>query len=150
MDWRQVKRRVRTTFRDVPSITTAELATWLADPGQTPPLLLDARAPEEFAISHLRHAQLATDVRTAAAQLRDLPASQTVVAYCSVGFRSGKLVHGLLAEGVSRVFNLEGSLFQWANEQRPLYRGETQVCEVHPYDHKWGQLLDSRFHAPPR
>jgi hypothetical protein len=45
------------------------------------------------------------------------------------------------------VFNLEGSLFQWANEGRPVYRDDVPVQAIHPYDARWGRLLDRRFHS---
>ena len=57
------------------------------------------------------------------------------------------LAEKLRARGIENVFNLEGSLFQWANEGRPLYRGEERVYQAHPYDEEWGQLLDRRFWA---
>ena len=72
---------------------------------------------------------------------------RTVVVYCSVGYRSSRLAEKLRARGIENVFNLEGSLFQWANEGRPLYRGDERVYEAHPYDDEWGQLLDRRLWA---
>ena len=71
----------------------------------------------------------------------------TVVVYCSVGYRSSQLAQELRRQGFENVFNLEGSLFQWANEGRPLYRGKERAYRAHPYDEEWGQLLDKRFWA---
>jgi hypothetical protein len=47
----------------------------------------------------------------------------------------------LLAAGVSPVYNLEGSIFAWANEGRALQspRGPTEW--VHPYNAVFGLLL---------
>ena len=42
----------------------------------------------------------------------------------------------------TNVRNLDGSIFQWANEGRPLVRGNQRVQDVHPYDENWGRLLD--------
>ena len=53
----------------------------------------------------------------------------------------------LAAEGFTQVHNLDGSLFQWANEGRPVYRDGRVVEEVHPYDDKWGVLLDRQLWA---
>ena len=42
------------------------------------------------------------------------------------------------------VYNLEGSLFKWANEKRPMVDQQgkkTIVC--HPYSSIWGKFLDS-------
>jgi hypothetical protein len=43
--------------------------------------------------------------------------------------------------------NLEGSIFQWANECRPVYRDAAEVQQVHPYDGIWGKLLDKDLRA---
>ena len=75
-------------------------------------------------------------------------AGSTVVVYCSVGYRSAELVKRLKATGAGNVFNLEGSLFRWANEGRPVYRGAERVFEVHPYDADWANLLDRRYRPP--
>ncbi len=40
------------------------------------------------------------------------------------------------------VLNLEGGLFQWANEGRPLAGGATGV---HPFNSFWGRGLESRL-----
>ena len=72
-----------------------------------------------------------------------------VVAYCSVGVRSSALAARLREVGIEEVHNLQGSLFAWANEGRPVYRGRTRVAEVHPFDARWGALLDAGRHAAP-
>jgi hypothetical protein len=43
--------------------------------------------------------------------------------------------------GLPNVVNLEGSIFQWANEGRPLYCGELRAEQVHPYGAMWSGLL---------
>ena len=124
------------------SISTGELATRLADDDATAPTLLDVREPEEFGVSHLRGARLATDRDMAMAALSGVPSDSLVVVYCSVGYRSARLASQLHKAGYERVLNLEGSLFRWANEERPLYRGDERVGLVHPYDEQWGRLMD--------
>ena len=76
-----------------------------------------------------------------------------VVAYCSVGYRSSALVDKLINHFESledhrwkatlELYNLEGSLFQWANEKRELVTctGRKTVF-AHPYNAVWGKLLD--------
>lgn len=42
------------------------------------------------------------------------------------------------------VYNLEGSLFKWANENRPIVDRNGAITEkVHPYNSVWGKLLYS-------
>ena len=81
---------------------------------------------------------MASNTRMALDALEANDPERTVVVYCSVGYRSSRLAEELRARGFENVFNLEGSLFQWANEGRPLYRGEERVDQAHPYDEEWG------------
>lgn len=143
-DLAEFEAKIRREFPSVTQISTEDLAGWLADPDRPPPIIIDARAPEEFAVSHLPgalHAQNREQVEalTAGEKNRDL------VLYCSVGYRSSILAERLAESGFQNVRNLEGSIFRWANEGRPLYRGSTPVEVVHPYDDSWGRFLDRRF-----
>ncbi|KAJ8042733.1 hypothetical protein HOLleu_09576 [Holothuria leucospilota] len=74
-----------------------------------------------------------------------------VVMYCSVGYRSSclatRLQRSLQKEGKQDsmiVYNLEGSIFKWANENRSLVDPAGEPTEfVHPYNTIFGMLLDS-------
>lgn len=145
--WDSLITTIRRKFPGVRQLTTRELAAWLADTQRPAPILIDARDPKEFAVSHLLKAHNATSVD--AVQTLNLPKSQPIVVYCSVGYRSSALAEKLAEAGFTQVANLEGSLFAWANEGRTVYRGTNAVAEVHPYDAKWGQLLDRRWHPSP-
>ena len=137
--WEKKLRLVRETFPDVPQMTTDRLAG-LLEQGENV-VLLDARSDEEFETSHLQGALRAENIRSARDILKDRGEKPTVVVYCSVGYRSSRLARHLRARGIENVFNLEGSLFKWANEGRPVYRGSQQVRSVHPFDEDWGELL---------
>lgn len=132
---------VRKRFPEVRQLPTRELAVWLADTNRPQPILLDVRQAEEFAVSHLGGARrIDPDEKFAA--LKALTATnQPVVVYCSVGYRSSELAQRLLKAGVTNVFNLEGSIFQWANEGRPLAGTNGPAAKVHPYNERWGALL---------
>jgi 3-mercaptopyruvate sulfurtransferase SseA len=75
---------------------------------------------------------------------KDVP----VVTYCAVGYRSAEFATRLRAAGFTHVQNLEGSIFQWANEHRPLVRDGTSASRVHPYSKSWGRLLADDARAP--
>lgn len=145
--WTRTLRLVREAFPDVPQMSTQQLAAMRADDTAPHIVLLDARSAAEFKVSHLPGAVLASNTRMALDALGARDPARTVVVYCSVGYRSSGLAEKLRARGIENVFNLEGSLFRWANEGRPLYRGEERVYQAHPYDEEWGQLLDRRFWA---
>ena len=140
LDWNEVDRLIQNDHPDVPSVTTAELADALADGRHV--VLLDAREAEEFAVSHLPGAQRVTSATSALVVLENATPDTLVVAYCSVGYRSAALVQELHEQGVVDAVNLEGSIFAWANAGLPVYRGDLEVDEVHPFDDTWGTLLD--------
>lgn len=131
---------VRARFPDVRSISTAQLANWLSDSNRETPVLLDARTEDEFNVSHLPNA------------VREVPPEATssgrpIVAYCSIGWRSAESVRRLVHDGHTNVLNLEGSIFVWASEGRPLEGQGQSVRKVHPYDGKWGRLLPSALRS---
>lgn len=142
--WEQTLQLVRETFPDVPQMSTGRLAD-LLDQGREV-VLIDARSEAEFKTSHLEGAIRAIGVRAARKALEEHGDKPTVVVYCSVGYRSSRLAQQLRDDGVENVFNLEGSLFLWANEGRPVYRGSDQVRSVHPFDDDWGELLHESRH----
>ena len=142
LDWDQVGDLIDAHFPGLPTVTTEELQNALA--ADRPVVLLDARKADEFAVSHLQGARRAASVEDALALLSTADTDSLIVAYCSVGYRSAALVQGLRDRGIDAV-NLEGSIFRWANENRPVYRGAVAVREVHPFDDPWGSLLDRGF-----
>jgi 3-mercaptopyruvate sulfurtransferase SseA len=79
--------------------------------------------------------------------LDTLGAKTPIVVYCSVGYRSAGVVQALQTRGFSRVYSLEGSIFRWANEGRPVVRDGEQVFAVHPYDATRGRLLADTLRA---
>ncbi len=140
LDWSAVERLIAEDFPAVPGLTTRELAERLAaDPAGV--VLLDARAAGEFAVSHLPGAHHVGSDAAAASRLAAAAPGATLVAYCSVGYRSAALVERLRAMGHANAVNLEGSIFRWAAEGRPVHRGAARVAQVHPYDEAWGTLL---------
>lgn len=144
--WRIIKLLIRLQFPEVRRLTTVKLATWLQQdnvPHVPQPLLLDARTLEEYQVSHLLNAKPVPD------KLEDLVELETncstpIVVYCSVGYRSAAIARRLQAIGYQNVFNLDGSIFQWVNENRRVYREGKQVNKVHPYSKFWQYLLCDR------
>ena len=138
-DLEKLKRMIRDSFPAVRQISTSELWEWQQrEPDSI--LLVDVRAPEEFAVSHLPGAlNLQTTEEIAAAIIERKPAR--TVLYCSVGYRSSRLASALAGDKLGELMNLEGSIFEWANEGRPVFRGAIPVSEVHPYAKRCAGLL---------
>ena len=134
-------------FSTVPQISTGELAAWLADTTREAPLLLDVREPEEYAVSHLPGA-IRVSPKATPDQLQDaIDLSRPLVLYCSIGYRSSALAEQLTAAGAAQAMNLEGSLFKWANEGRPLRRDGQATKQAHPYNKKYSRMLREPLRA---
>ncbi|MDE2999663.1 MAG: rhodanese-like domain-containing protein [Gemmatimonadota bacterium] len=145
--WTTTLRMIRARFPAVPQVPTDTLQSWLdRSPKREDLLLLDVRESQEYSVSHLRGARPAPSKDEALEILRGVPANRRIVLYCSVGYRSSELARFLMERGYRKVCNLEGSIFRWANEGRPVYRGEERVRVVHPYDSYWGRLLKKPLH----
>jgi rhodanese-related sulfurtransferase len=140
--WAVVKHLIHRQFPDIHSLSTRELAEWLAQSESEPPLLLDARTPEEYEVSHLPKARLPPRDLQELSQGLDRTGSPAIVIYCSVCYRSAVLAQQLQAMGYKQVFNLEGSVFEWVNEGHPVYQGNQVVQLVHPFNRIWGVLLN--------
>lgn len=143
-----LQRRTAAKFPGVKWITTDELARWQSDLGQPQPVLLDARTQPEFAISHIRGALAIDPYRPSLHPLRGTSQSGAIVVYSSAGYRGARVSSWLGNAGYTSVVNLNGGLFKWANEGRPLFREENRpTALVHPYDQKWGLLVNGRYRA---
>jgi rhodanese-related sulfurtransferase len=147
VDWFFVKRSLRSKFSDVQWITTAELADWLAATDRPPPVLIDVRTRAEWRVSHLPAARLVDPQTDPLAAVSRLPKDAPIVTYCAVGARSARAAERLQAAGYTHVQNLEGSIFEWANEHRPLVHNDKPVTRVHPYTSLWGHLLQPDVRA---
>jgi rhodanese-related sulfurtransferase len=147
VDWFLLKKSLRHKFAKIEWISTSELADWLSNKRQPAPLLLDVRTVEEWEVSHLPGARRVEPNAIAEDAAKGLTKESPIVTYCAVGYRSGEVAERLRAAGFTNVRNLEGSIFQWANEHRPLVQESKTVTRVHPYNGFWGRLLNEDVRA---
>ena len=145
MSWKGVKTLVTTTFPTVNHIKADSLEQWMANEDTDQPIIFDIREPSEFAISHIQNALQVNPDDMDLTFLRGVDRDAPIVVYCSVGYRSSQMAERIQKAGWTNVVNLEGSIFEWANEGHSVYRDSTVVPEVHPYDKVWGQLLNAEF-----
>jgi rhodanese-related sulfurtransferase len=143
-----LQRRTAARFPELKWIGTYDLDRWKSDTGQPQALLLDARTPPEFAISHLEHALQIDPYRPSLRALGKVQKSAAIVVYSSVGYRGARVAEWLRRLGYTSVVNLAGGIFKWANEGRLLFREEGRPTTlVHPYDRRWGMLLNGNYRA---
>jgi rhodanese-related sulfurtransferase len=144
-----LQRRIASKFPQVQWISTEDLARWRNDSTRPQPVVLDARTDPEFQLSHLSGALPIDPYRPSLGSVRTFAKDTAMVVYSSVGYRSARVASWLGNAGYTNVRNLAGSLFQWANEGRPLFKEEDRpTAMVHPYDRKWGLLVQGQYRAP--
>jgi rhodanese-related sulfurtransferase len=146
-----IRRMTDYKFPDGRWVDGPELVRWRADPGRAPPVVLDARTEDEYAVSHLEGAVRIDPYKPSLRPLRGFSKDTAIVVYSSAGYRGARVADFLARQGYSRVQNLEGGQFLWANEGRPMFRQDRPTADVHPYNPTWGLLLESQYRikAPP-
>lgn len=137
--WQSINDDIARKFPEVKNISTDRLAQIL---GGEYIYLIDVRQPEEFAVSSIKGAVNIVSPKDITTSHDDL-----IIVYCSVGYRSAKFASQLQQAGYTRVYNLHGSIFDWANKGYPLYQNAGLTNYVHPFDDKWGKLLKKKFHS---
>ncbi len=147
LTWAEVISDIRDKYPDVRQLRTDELYSWLTGSESEPIILIDARGIEEFRVSHITGARNIPHDKDLLKHLIDIKPDSPIVVYCSVGYRSSILAGKLQDMGFTRVYNLEGSIFKWANEGRPLVQDKVTVRKVHPYNAHWGNLLERKYHV---
>ena len=137
-----VEQDVELRFPKAEQLEPDALAAWISSPPSQGLRIVDVRAMEEFAVSHIPgavHIPEAALLDSATLQA-DAAAGRHIVLYCSVGWRSSRAAEALAAAGIP-ASNLRGSMFRWAIQDRPIVNEDGATKEVHPYDATWGLLL---------
>lgn len=148
----EVMAQMRRRHPHISHVSPEEVEHWMkGQDGDSRPLLLDVREAEEFEVSHLKGA---VRVQPGAkvgelldGALKGIGRDRRIVVYCSVGVRSAATAQRLTEAGFTNVHNMAGSIFQWANEGRSIYRGLEEASKVHPYDRQWGRYLKPSLRA---
>ena len=128
-------------FPNVKHLTTKQLTAL----SQQNILLVDVRKAKEYRVSHLANSirvspRMSADKFIVAHQKAS--SGKVILFYCSVGVRSSKLAKAVqerLPE--AEIYNLEGGIFKWHNESRPLVNSAGPTDFIHPYNKYWGRLL---------
>lgn len=145
---KSVKALVRTKFPAARQLSTQELSQWLESDKKEKLIILDIREKAEYEISHLPGAVWVHPDTDFEDVLDQIKSAETVVAYCSVGYRSSQFITRIQKAGKKagknlNLWNLEGSIFQWANEDRPIENSKGEAVElVHPYNKTAGKMLE--------
>jgi rhodanese-related sulfurtransferase len=104
-------------------------------------ILLDARSPEEYKVSHIANAQFVGYENFDSLAVAKLYRNRPVVVYCAVGYRSEKISEKLEEMGFTNVSNLYGGIFEWKNRGNTVVNETGPTEKVHAYNKTWGIWL---------
>ena len=105
-------------------------------------IIFDAREKNEYDVSHIPDAIYLGYSDFNVSRIKNIPKEKNMVVYCSIGYRSEKIGEKLLRLGYKNVYNLYGSIFEWANEKYPLVSSNGKTTySVHSYNKSWGKWV---------
>ena len=108
-------------------------------------VVFDTRQKEEYDVSHIPGANYLGYKGFDEKRLEGTPKDAKIVLYCSIGYRSEKIGQRLQALGYQNVFNLYGSIFEWANRSLPLEdKNGNATQKVHTYNKSWSKWVDGQ------
>ncbi len=108
------------------------------------PILLDARELPEYKISHLKNAiHVGYDKFKIESIQKKIPDTNTkIVVYCSLGIRSETIADSLKKVGYNNVENLYGGIFEWKNNNLPIYNSTEKVTDsIHAFSKAWSKWV---------
>lgn len=107
-------------------------------------VLLDAREPREYEVSHIKNALFVGFNKFNSNKLLTNVSNKEaiIVIYCSVGVRSEIIGEKLQKLGYKNVLNLYGGIFECKNSGEKVYDIKNVETEkVHTCDKEWSQYL---------
>ncbi|MEM7591736.1 MAG: rhodanese-like domain-containing protein [Cyanobacteria bacterium P01_A01_bin.83] len=104
-------------------------------------ILVDVRSQSERMVSYIPGAISTEEFESNLEQYQQ----KTIVAYCTIGYRSGKYAQKMQQRGV-KVFNLEGSLLAWSHVRGKLTDSRGFTNKVHVFSRRW-QLTAKDYKA---
>ncbi|MEO6583750.1 MAG: rhodanese-like domain-containing protein [Ferruginibacter sp.] len=104
---------------------------------------VDAREVNEYNVSHLKNSIFVGYDDFSMEGLKNIPKDRPIIVYCSVGKRSEKITAKLKKSGYRNVSNLYGGIFEWVNQDHPVYDLQNkQTMNVHAFNKFWGRFVD--------
>ena len=119
--------------KDFPNVRdiSPKQAKDLYDQGKA--VFVDTRKPAEMAVSMLPGAVSRHYFLSHINQYKD----KTIVAYCTISYRSGVFAREMAKEGLP-VINLQGGILAWTLESGKVYdHSGNEVKQIHVYGEKW-------------
>ena len=129
----------RTIDFTVPLISVEELHANMEDY-----VILDAREMEEYKVSHIPKAIYVGYDDPELGLIKSIDKDKKLLFYCSIGYRSEKIGEKAKEMGFKEVYNLYGSIFEWANKGYELEDASKQETKkIHGYNWIWGRWINN-------
>ena len=125
-------------FPQVQSITVEDLQQ-LQERGEKI-VLVDVRSPKERLVSTIPGAIATAEFEANLEHYRNSDA--IIIAYCTIGYRSGRYAQKLKQQGI-KIFNLEGSLLAWTHVRGELVNSNGSTHKIHVFNRQWQLTADS-------
>jgi len=103
-------------------------------------VLVDVRSPKERAVSIIPGAIALKEFERDLKQY--INPETIVIAYCTIGYRSGKYAEKLRQQGID-ILNLEGSLLAWSHLKGELVDDQGSTTKVHVFGRQWQLTADN-------
>ena len=127
---------LRRQFPNTPTVNTSDFSEIIKDNDNV--LILDCRRADEHEISKIpgaKNVHFRCSDEELKETLKEVDDKTQIISYCSLGYRSA-IITDRIREQIQNdssiqatsdnVYNLEGSIFKWANENRPLIDSNDQ------------------------
>ncbi len=119
-------------FPDVPEVEPETVAQALESNAA---VVVDVREPREWAVSHIPGAIPVEAFEQDKMKYKDRP----IIAYCTIGYRSGQFAKRLTEEGFN-ASNLRGSILGWVHAGEPVVNDKGETKQVHVFGPQWDLL----------
>lgn len=126
----------RADFPGVAVITVGELLA--LEPVQ-PVVFVDVRPDRERNVSRIPGSVSRREFERTLKDDEDAYVGYTVVAYCTIGYRSGEYAEKMQKKGVE-MLNLQGSILAWVHAGQPVEDRDGPTVRVHVYGKPWALL----------
>jgi sodium/bile acid cotransporter 7 len=137
----KIEAMYRSYKRDFPAVRDIDPAAAMGLLEQGEALFIDVREEREQKVSMLPGAVTERQFLKDPARY----AGRTLIGYCTISYRSGKLAARLKKEGIP-MLNLRGGLLAWVHDGGKVYGPNGETRRIHVYGRKWN-LAPKNFEA---
>lgn len=146
--WERAKDVVRNRYPSIPRIDAMQLKDWFDRKEDRKPVVIDVRSQAEYDFSRLpgaKHMAISeTPAKLGLTEKTEVP----LVIYDAIGADSSAVVESLAKLGYKQVQALEGGIFEWALQGKPLEGPDGSATKVDPGTSQYAKLLKRCLRAP--